>query len=98
MGAGGGRQWCDEGGGGEAQDNILTQVMNNPAGASYDDLFSAELAKYHPICAQIAKNVEAQDALLQQIKVRVPRCRSATAALNGGAGVCRFKTMHLRPR
>jgi programmed cell death 6-interacting protein len=36
---------------------------------SHDDLFKKELAKYDPICADIADNIVAQEQLLLQIQV-----------------------------
>jgi len=36
---------------------------------SHDDLFKKEMAKYDPICADIADNIEAQEQLLLQIQV-----------------------------
>eukprot|EP00271_Cylindrocystis_brebissonii_P000903 TRINITY_DN1108_c0_g1_i1.p1 TRINITY_DN1108_c0_g1~~TRINITY_DN1108_c0_g1_i1.p1 ORF type:complete len:893 (-),score=209.49 TRINITY_DN1108_c0_g1_i1:548-3226(-) len=50
------------------KDNILPQLMNTTG--SYDDLFKREIAKYTVICEQVSKNIEAQDLLLQQIKVQ----------------------------
>jgi programmed cell death 6-interacting protein len=36
---------------------------------SHDDLFKKEIAKYDPICADIADNIVAQEQLLLQIQV-----------------------------
>jgi programmed cell death 6-interacting protein len=36
---------------------------------SHDDLFKKEVAKYDPICSEIADNIVAQDQLLLQIQV-----------------------------
>lgn len=50
------------------KDNILPKLMSTSG--SYEDLFKKELAKYDPICQEVSKNVEAQDRLLQQIKMQ----------------------------
>jgi hypothetical protein len=36
---------------------------------SYEELFKRELSKFDPICVEVAKNVDAQERLLHQIKV-----------------------------
>ncbi|KAJ7552040.1 hypothetical protein O6H91_06G039700 [Diphasiastrum complanatum] len=48
------------------KDNILPKLMTTSG--SYEDLFKKELAKYDPVCAEVAHNVEAQERLIQQIK------------------------------
>ena len=37
---------------------------------AHDDLFRKEIAKYDPICAEIADNIVAQEQLLLQIQVK----------------------------
>ena len=49
------------------QDNILPKLMTTSG--SYEDLFKKELEKYDQICQEVQKNVDAQDRILQQIKV-----------------------------
>lgn len=51
------------------QDNILPKLMTTSG--SYEELFKKELAKFDPICIEVAKNVDAQERLLQQIKVPI---------------------------
>ncbi|KAJ7189305.1 hypothetical protein O6H91_Y533500 [Diphasiastrum complanatum] len=51
------------------KDNILPKLMTTSG--SYEELFKKELAKYDPISAEVAHNVEAQERLLQQIKVQI---------------------------
>ncbi|MCO5551976.1 hypothetical protein L7F22_005484 [Adiantum nelumboides] len=49
------------------KENILPKLMTTSG--SYEDLFKKELGKYDQICQEVSKNVEAQEKLLQQIKV-----------------------------
>ncbi|XP_062205317.1 vacuolar-sorting protein BRO1-like [Phragmites australis] len=50
------------------KDDILPKLM---AGAgSHDDLYKKEIAKYDPICAEIADNIVAQEQLLLQIQAQ----------------------------
>lgn len=48
------------------QDDILPKLMAGTG--SHEDLFKKEMAKYDPICQEIAKNIEAQEQLLLQIQ------------------------------
>ncbi|CAM6101276.1 unnamed protein product [Calypogeia fissa] len=48
------------------KDNILPKLMTTSG--SYEELFKKELAKFDPICIEVAKNVDAQERLLHQIK------------------------------
>lgn len=48
------------------QDDILPKLMAGTG--SHEDLFKKEIAKYDPICQEIAKNIEAQEQLLLQIQ------------------------------
>eukprot|EP00249_Psilotum_nudum_P017974 c26581_g1_i1 orf=67-2718(+) len=50
------------------KDNILPKLMSTSG--SYEELFKRELAKYDPICQEVSKNLEAQEKLIQQIKVQ----------------------------
>lgn len=50
------------------KENILPKLMSTSG--SYEDLFKRELGKFDPICQEISKNVEAQEKLLQQIKMQ----------------------------
>eukprot|EP00250_Pteridium_aquilinum_P008898 c18291_g1_i1 orf=497-3190(+) len=50
------------------KDNILPKLMTTSG--SYEDLFKRELGKYDKICQEVSKNVEAQEKLLQQIKMQ----------------------------
>eukprot|EP00850_Spirogloea_muscicola_P022347 SM000289S10413 [mRNA] locus=s289:127673:133488:- [translate_table: standard] len=49
------------------KDNILNHLLTTSG--SYEDLFKRELAKYDPVCAEVSQNVQAQQNLLQEIKV-----------------------------
>ncbi|KAL3693041.1 hypothetical protein R1sor_006692 [Riccia sorocarpa] len=50
------------------KDNILPKLMTTSG--SYEDLFKKELAKFDPVCAEVAKNIETQERLMQQIKAQ----------------------------
>lgn len=50
------------------KDNILPKLMTTSG--SYEDLFKRELGKYDQICQEVSKNVDAQEKLLQQIKMQ----------------------------
>ena len=49
------------------QDDVLPKLMTSAG--SYEDLFRKEIAKYDPICEDIAQNIEGQEQLLLQIQV-----------------------------
>nr|CAD1836255.1 unnamed protein product [Ananas comosus var. bracteatus] len=50
------------------KDDILPKLMAGTG--SHEDLFKKEIAKYDPICQEIAKNIEAQEQLLLQIQAQ----------------------------
>ncbi|KAK3003733.1 hypothetical protein RJ639_018146 [Escallonia herrerae] len=50
------------------KDDILPKLMTSTG--SYEDLFRKEIAKYDPICEDIAHNIEAQEQLLLQIQAQ----------------------------
>ncbi|XP_047340914.1 vacuolar-sorting protein BRO1-like [Impatiens glandulifera] len=50
------------------KDDILPKLMSSTG--SHDDLFRKEIAKYDPICNEIAQNIEAQEQLLRQIQAQ----------------------------
>jgi len=50
------------------KDDILPKLMVGVG--SHDDLFKKEIAKYDPICADIADNIVAQEQLLLQIQAQ----------------------------
>ncbi|CAM0956649.1 unnamed protein product [Alopecurus aequalis] len=50
------------------KDDILPKLMAGVG--SHDDLFKKEIAKYDPICAEIADNIVAQEQLLLQIQAQ----------------------------
>lgn len=50
------------------KDNILPKLMSTSG--SYEDLFKKEIGKYDQICEEVSRNVEAQERLLQQIKIQ----------------------------
>ncbi|XP_078445696.1 endosomal targeting BRO1-like domain-containing protein [Wolffia australiana] len=50
------------------KDDILPKLMSSTG--SNEDLFKREIAKYEPICEEIAQNIEAQEQLLFQIQAQ----------------------------
>ncbi|KAJ6899186.1 hypothetical protein NC652_025619 [Populus alba x Populus x berolinensis] len=50
------------------KDDVLPKLMTSAG--SYEDLFRKEIAKYDPICEDIAQNIEGQEQLLLQIQAR----------------------------
>lgn len=50
------------------KDDILPKLMTSTG--SYEDLFRKEIAKYDPICGEIAQNIGAQEQLLFQIQAQ----------------------------
>ncbi|XP_047330038.1 vacuolar-sorting protein BRO1-like [Impatiens glandulifera] len=50
------------------KDDILPKLMSS--NGSHEDLFRKEIAKYDPICNEIAQNIETQDQLLRQIQAQ----------------------------
>ncbi|GJN19757.1 hypothetical protein PR202_gb07066 [Eleusine coracana subsp. coracana] len=52
----------------QSLDDILPKLMAGVG--SHDDLFKKEIAKYDPICADIADNIVAQEQLLLQIQAQ----------------------------
>lgn len=49
---------------------------------SYEELFKRELAKFDPVCLEVAKNVDLQQRLLHQLKVRLTPCDDFVACGN----------------
>ncbi|CAK7326684.1 unnamed protein product [Dovyalis caffra] len=50
------------------KDDVLPKLMTSTG--SYEDLFRKEIAKYDPICEDIAQNIVAQEQLLLQIQAQ----------------------------